>query len=120
YHGVSAPRRRLLHLQIARALATLADPEGERADAIAHHASLGDDHVLCANACVTAANRALRMFASEEAAALTERGLNHAGRLTGSERSRLQVDLLTLALHADVHGHRRAATVLAFRRAIVD
>jgi tetratricopeptide (TPR) repeat protein len=59
------------------------------------------------------------MFAPEEATALTERGLNHAARLTGAERVRLQIDLLALALHADT-GPRRLAISEALQRAIVD
>ena len=120
YQHVSEPRRRLLHLQIARALAALPDRDGERAGEIAHHASLGNDSALCANASLSAANRALRMSAPEEAATLAERGLAHAARLVGAERARLQISLLAIALHADLRGQRRPAIGKALERAIVD
>ncbi|HEX7703345.1 MAG TPA: AAA family ATPase, partial [Kofleriaceae bacterium] len=58
YRQISKPRRRLLHLQIARTLAALADPDGEHSGQIAHHAGLGDDSALCANACLAAGTRA--------------------------------------------------------------
>ncbi|HEX5058775.1 MAG TPA: AAA family ATPase [Kofleriaceae bacterium] len=120
YHQVSEPRRRLLHLQIARALAALPDPDGDRSGQIAHHAGLGDDAALCATACLAAAERAMRLFAPEEAAALAERGLGHAVRLVGHERVRLQIGLLVTALHADVRRQRRPAIAKALERAIVD
>src|SRR5262249_44878530 len=120
YHQISEPRRRLLHLQIARALAALADHDGERAGEIAHHAGLGDDSALCAEASHTAASRALRLAGPEEAAALADRGLGHAARLVGRDRARLQIGLLAIALHADVRVQRRDAIGKALERAIVD
>jgi DNA-binding SARP family transcriptional activator len=120
YHQVSEPRRRLLHLQIARTLAALPDPDGERAGEIAHHAALGDDSLLCATASHTAAIRAARLAAPEEAAAIADRGLEHAARLVGRDRARLQIALLSIALHTDVRLQRRAAIGKALERAIVD
>ncbi len=120
YDQISEPRRRLLHLQIARALAALPDPDGERAGEIAHHAALGDDSLLCANASLSAADRATRLFAAEEAAALADRGLAHAARLVGADRARLQIGLLAIALHADVRVQRRTEIGHALERAIID
>src|SRR5262249_30168859 len=100
YHAISEPRRRLLHLHVARTLAQLGDGDGERAGEVAHHAGLGGDSRLCAQACQTAAARCVRLFAPEEASALCERGLAHAARLVGADRARFQIDLLTIALRA--------------------
>ena len=120
YRQISEPRRRLLHLQIARSLAMLADPDGQRAGEVAHHANLGGDHALCANASLAAATRALRLAAPEETVALCDRGLAHAARLVGRDRARLQIDLLAMMLHADVRHQRRAEIGKALERAIVD
>jgi DNA-binding SARP family transcriptional activator/tetratricopeptide (TPR) repeat protein len=120
YRRISEPRRRLLHLQIARSLAALPDPDGQRAGEVARHAGIGDDSALCANASITAATRALRLAAPEEALALCDRGLAHAVRLVGRDRARLQIGLLAMMLHADVHHRRHAETGKALERAIVD
>jgi len=120
YRQTSEPRRRLLHLQIARSLATLADPDGQRAGEVARHANLGGDSALCANASLAAATRALRLAAPEETVALCDRGLVHAARLVGRERARLQIGLLAMMLHADVRHQRRAEIGKALERAIVD
>jgi DNA-binding SARP family transcriptional activator len=120
YRELSEPRRRLLHLQIARALAALPDSDGERAGEIAHHAALGDDSLLCANASLAAATRAQRLAAPEEATTLADRGLEHAVRLVGRERARLQIELLAVACHSDVRLARRKALGRELERAIVD
>jgi DNA-binding SARP family transcriptional activator/tetratricopeptide (TPR) repeat protein len=120
YRQVSEPRRRLLHLQIARSLASLPDPDGQRAGDVAHHAAIGDDSALCANTSLVAATRALRLAAPEEALALCDRGLSHAARLVGKERARLQIGMLALMLHADVRHQRRTEIGKALERAIVD
>jgi len=120
YRQVSEPRRRLLHLQIARALAALPDPDDQRAVEVAHHAHLGNDSTLCANASMVAATRAQRLAAPEEAMALCDRGLVHAARLVGRERARLQIGMLALMIHADVRHLRRAEVTKALERAVVD
>ncbi len=120
YQSISAPRRRLLHLQIARTIAGLPDPDGARAVQVAHHASLGGDALLCARASLAACDRCLRMFAPEEAAAFAERGLVHVAALVGVERAQLRIDLLVGALAADVRRARRAQIAIELRRAVVD
>jgi len=120
YRRISEPRRRLLHLQIARTLAALPDPEGERSVELAHHAQLGGDARLCARACLAAARHCMRVFAVEQAAMLADRGLEHAARLTGEERAQLRIELWVAAYDADVHHTRRAAIAAELERAIVD
>lgn len=120
YAGISEPRRRLLHTQIARALATLADPDGARAIEVAHHANLGGDSSLCANASLAASMRCMRLFAFEDAAALADRGLAHTAMLVGEERIRLRIDLIVVALQSDMRSERRGALARELERAIVD
>jgi len=120
YHRISEPRRRLLHLQIARAMAELPDPSGERAVAIAHHAQLGGDAMLCAQACLSAGHRCMRLFAPQEASAHAERGLAHIAKLTGPARVSLRVDLLALAIGADTRRRRQGHLATELERAMVD
>src|SRR5262249_7114925 len=56
YRQLSGPRRRLVHLSIARALGGVRDAAGE----VVHHATLADEPELVARACVEAAERCLR------------------------------------------------------------
>src|SRR5439155_3706210 len=48
YRQMSEPRRRLVHGQIARAVAAIPDPDGALASDVAHHAALGGDNRLAA------------------------------------------------------------------------
>jgi DNA-binding SARP family transcriptional activator/predicted ATPase len=100
YRQMSEPRRRLVHGQIARALAATPDPDGALASEVAHHAALGGDDRLAAEACVTAGARALRLFAYEQTRELGRRGFHHAQRLPPRERLPLQVELLGLQVQA--------------------
>ena len=120
YARISQAHRRLLHLQIARVLAALPDPDGERAVEVAHHAGLGSDAALCAEACVTAGRRCLRMFAPDEAGVHARRGLSHLARLSGDLRIRLQVELLEIAHLADVDAVHSAELAAALQRAVLD
>jgi DNA-binding SARP family transcriptional activator len=120
YARVSEPRRRLLHLQIARTLAALPDPDGELAVEVSHHAGLGGDSALCAQACLTAGLRCSRLFALDDAITHAMRGLAHAQRLVGEARVTLQIDLLRLAHAADTKPANRVALVRELKRAIVD
>jgi DNA-binding SARP family transcriptional activator/tetratricopeptide (TPR) repeat protein len=104
YRDVSEPRRRIIHLQIARALAADDQVEGSLAGDIAHHAALGGDPELAARACVTAGERCLRLFAHSEALALAERGLPLVAGLPRVTRLRLHMGLLRLATLAGEKG----------------
>jgi DNA-binding SARP family transcriptional activator len=95
YRRLSGPRRRLVHLTIARTLAAASDPGATWGDVV-HHASLADDAGLVARACVAAGERALRMLARRSARDFAARGLPYAARL-GLDGLALRVELLTIA-----------------------
>ncbi len=120
YRTLSEPRRCLVHMHIARALAAEPDADGALAGDVAHHAAIGGDAELCARACLSAGERCLRLYAFDEAAQLAERGLPHAARLTGKPRAALQMALLRLAVHAARDRGLRAALQRALERAIVE
>jgi DNA-binding SARP family transcriptional activator len=97
YRRLSEPRRKLVHLQIARVLQrtrgadeTDATTSGE----IAHHATIGGDAELATSAYVAAAERCLRLYALGEAAELAKRGLQHVGRLERKARIQHHISLL--------------------------
>jgi DNA-binding SARP family transcriptional activator/tetratricopeptide (TPR) repeat protein len=94
YRALSEPRRRLIHLQIARVLARDGKVEDHTGGEVAHHAALGGDHELAARASLAGGRRALRIFANEEAARLARFGVQHAAELATALRLPLQVALL--------------------------
>jgi len=106
YHRLSGPRRQLIHLQIARALAVTPDPDGARAGDLAHHAALGGDPALAVRACLAAGQRAVRLFAFAEASELAERGIRLATRLPVDERIPVELDLLALHVQPGLAGER--------------
>lgn len=106
YETLSGPRRRLVHLHIARVLDGADGAEGVLAGEVAHHAALGEDDALAARASVTAGERCLRIFAHAEAAEVARRGLDHARALEGRARVRLQMSLLRVAVGAGLPQER--------------
>jgi DNA-binding SARP family transcriptional activator/tetratricopeptide (TPR) repeat protein len=107
YRQLSGPRQRLVHLSIARALAaaSAADGWGD----VVHHATLADDPMLVATACVAAGERALKMLARRSAIDFAARGLAHAARL-GLGGLALRAELLQIAgLSAASNPQRQAA-----------
>jgi hypothetical protein len=101
YQSLSQPRRRLIHRQIARALATAAGNDESLNGDLAHHAALAEDHLLAAHAALAAGERCLRMFANTEARMLAERGLSAVQRLSaGRDRTRLNLSLLLVKMTA--------------------
>ena len=103
YRQLSEPRRRLMHLQIARTLAALDDPDGDWAADLARHAALGGDVVLAARACLAAGQRCLRLFASGEARAMADRGLHHLGEAAPTTHVAVRLQLLRLKVLAGGH-----------------
>ncbi|MEM9728536.1 MAG: AAA family ATPase [Myxococcota bacterium] len=93
YSEISEPRRKLMHLRVAKLLEGRTDPDGEIAMEIAHHAGVGGDHALAAGACVVAGNRCLRMFANAEAYAHARRGIRYADALPHGEGLRRKIEL---------------------------
>jgi DNA-binding SARP family transcriptional activator/tetratricopeptide (TPR) repeat protein len=100
YQALSEPRRRLVHLEIAHALAALPDPDGALAGDVARHAALGDDPSLCAQASLAAGARAARLFASAEAREIVERALRLVAQFPPARRIPLSLALLRIAVDA--------------------
>lgn len=120
YASISEPRRRLVHLQIARALDQTPDDDGSLASDVAHHASLGGDPALAASSSVTAAERCLRIFAYVEAAELARRGIEHARQLEGAERVHRHMALLRVAVSAGADAKRAAELDEELRTLVAD
>jgi DNA-binding SARP family transcriptional activator/energy-coupling factor transporter ATP-binding protein EcfA2 len=94
YQQLSEPRRRLVHLQLARVLSAWPDPDGDLAGDLAHHAALGGDSETAARAYLAAAQRCVRLFAWGEASELCRRGIEQLPRLDRGTRLHLHVELL--------------------------
>src|SRR5439155_26285245 len=92
YRQMSEPRRRAVHLAIARALAGR-ELEEAVADDVAHHAVLGGAAELALRAAVMAGQRGLRVFANTEAAEPASRALAPAPRLPRLEALPLEIEL---------------------------
>jgi len=97
---ISAARRRLMHGRVASMLAADAD-DGEAAADMIRHAEAAGEAALAARACIAAARRCLRLFANDEAAALTRRGLALAATLDDPERVKLTLELMEASVAAD-------------------
>ena len=106
YGQLSEPRRRIVHLQLARAFSALPDPQGAFAGDVARHAAIGGDPELAARASAVAGDRSLRMFAYTEAWALAERGMQQLDSLPRETRIPLHMALLRIAVHASVGAPR--------------
>ncbi len=100
YSEISEPRRKLMHLRVARRLEDRDDPDGTIALELAHHAAVGGDAAMAARACVAAGNRCLRVFANSEALAHARRGLRLVEELPDPERLRLRIELEQVGLDA--------------------
>ncbi|KPK16018.1 MAG: hypothetical protein AMJ62_07505 [Myxococcales bacterium SG8_38] len=100
YSEISEPRRKLMHLRIARLLEDRNDPDGTIALELAHHASVGGDAAMAARACVVAGNRCLRVFANAEAYTHARRGLRLVEELPDPERLKLRIELEQVSLGA--------------------
>src|SRR5262249_22633447 len=116
YRQMSEPRRRAVHLAIARALAApeLADSV---AGEVAHHAGLGGAADLAVRAAVVAGARCLRVFANAEAAELAARALELARRLPRLEALPSEIDLMSISAMA---GRWNAELAERLRRAIAE
>jgi DNA-binding SARP family transcriptional activator/predicted ATPase len=96
YTGISEPRRRLMHLKIARSLYEAETGDESVAAEIAHHAGLGGDASLAALACVKAGRRSLRVFANEQATAIARRGMRYADALAEREQVERVIELIQI------------------------
>lgn len=100
YSEISEPRRRLMHLRIAKALEESGGADDSIASELAHHAALAGEAELAARACVRAGRRCLRLFASAEADTLARRGIHHAKRLAEPEQVKLLLELTEIRFAA--------------------
>jgi DNA-binding SARP family transcriptional activator/tetratricopeptide (TPR) repeat protein len=97
YQEISQPRRKLMHLQIARVLGAMVETDDDLADDLVRHSELAGDHALAARACAIGGERTLRLFANAEAAALARRGRSHLDRLPDeSLRRELMIRILKI------------------------
>lgn len=94
YQMISAPRRRIVHRQIARALESVHDPDDALAGEIVHHAALAGENELAATSAARAGGRCLRLFAYVEAQSVAEHGLQLAESLPDPVRIHTQMKLL--------------------------
>jgi DNA-binding SARP family transcriptional activator/tetratricopeptide (TPR) repeat protein len=104
YQSLSEPRRRLVHREIAHALAALPDPDGALAGDVARHAALGDDPSLCAQASLAAGARAVRLFASGEAREIVDRALRLVAQFPPARRIPISLALMRIAVDASRAG----------------
>jgi len=118
YQAMSEPKRRLMHLAVARALSQLPDSTGAQAGDVAHHADKGDDALLAARYGLIAAERSLRLFAAREAVELADRALAHVARLDPAERAPLEIRLLRILIVCDVAKRRSRELEQAMRQAL--
>lgn len=100
YGDLSGPRRRLMHQRVATMLAGRADAGGASVSEIAHHADLGGDTRLAAEACLAAARRSLRLFANADAFTLARRGARHAERMDDPARTERLIELVDVQFAA--------------------
>jgi hypothetical protein len=101
YRTMSEPRRRWVHLHVARTLDAMSDPEGALAGDIAHHAALGGDSDLAARAYLVAGERCLRLFALADASRLAASGMQHVARLAPEAGIRMRLSLLSVQVHSN-------------------
>jgi DNA-binding SARP family transcriptional activator len=120
YQQMSEPRRRLVHLQVARALAARPDPDAALAGDLAHHAGLGGDSPVAVRAYLAAAERSLRLFAWGEATELARRGERLVSGLPRPERLRLHIELLGVEILARPTGQRARDIDVAMLRALTE
>lgn len=118
YRGIPEPRRRLMHLTVARALQDLPHSHEGMAGDIAHHATLGDDPELAVRFSIVAGERSLALFAVREAAELAERSLRLIPRLAPTARALFEVELLGILVRADVEKRRLRELQVAMDRAV--
>ncbi|MGP1387256.1 MAG: hypothetical protein ACTS2F_27095 [Thainema sp.] len=91
-----------MHGQIAQHLNQIAITNPTLMGEVAHHASLGQNHSLAAEASLQAATQGLQLFAYAEVTELTQRGLRHCQHLPAQRSLTLQLPLLNAQVLAGV------------------
>ena len=103
YAQLSQPRRRLIHLHIARVLRENPISWAE----VARHACLAQDAPGAAEACLKAAEQSLQVLAFQETLQFVQEGLAWVGRLPSSQQATgWQMELLRLESLAGVSPRR--------------
>ena len=100
YEDLSTPRRRFMHGQIAQALESISGASDELAIEIANHAALAGDSARAARACIAAARRCVRVFASDQALDHVRRGIHYAQDVGEPTRCELMLELLDMQVNA--------------------
>jgi DNA-binding SARP family transcriptional activator len=98
YTAISEPRRRLMHLKVARVLQEIGDDA--LASEICHHAARAGEAGMAASACVRAGRRCLQLFANVEAEAMARRGQRYAEELSGAEQIERMLELTQIEILA--------------------
>src|SRR5205807_1691683 len=98
YTSISEPRRRLMHLKIAKILHQAPNGIDAAALDIAHHAATGGDAGIAAEACVAAARRCVRLFAHGDALALAHKGQHYAENLAEPVRTERMIELTEIEI----------------------
>jgi DNA-binding SARP family transcriptional activator len=121
YGDLSEPRRRLMHLRIARALQVKGDSD-EVAAELAHHAALGGESDTAARACLRAGRRCLTLFAGAEADSMAKRGMHYAQQLGEPDRVKLMIELseVRYAAHRPRQREQTARAVEALAQQALD
>ncbi|MES2102492.1 MAG: AAA family ATPase [Pseudomonadota bacterium] len=108
YRSLSPPRRRAIHRQIARILATAAAGDASLQGELVRHASQAGDTALAVRACIAAADHCLRVFANTEASSAAARGLAMLpGLAAGAEKANAHIELLSLCIVANAGANAR-------------
>jgi hypothetical protein len=102
YRSVSSSRRATLHAGIATVLAAQPDPDASLAADTARHADAAGDSEMCAQACVRAAQRCVRLLAYADAETIVALGRSHAHRLEPRARVHADLELIYFLLHPGV------------------
>ncbi len=110
YEQLSAPRRKLVHLQIAQKLHLQMGIDRaipwEIASNIAYHAAKGGDNLLAATSSLQAAKRCLSLFAYTEAAQLSKQGIEHCKNLDARTQTNLYLQLLQVQAQTGISGEQ--------------
>jgi predicted ATPase/DNA-binding SARP family transcriptional activator len=107
YRGLSEPRRRLIHAQIAQVLEGSSGTDAARNAEVARHAALAGDGALAARASLAAAEACLRLFANEEAARIADAGMQYADGLDRDARITLKLGLVRVLVRSGRWAARR-------------
>ncbi|MEM8716218.1 MAG: BTAD domain-containing putative transcriptional regulator, partial [Cyanobacteria bacterium P01_G01_bin.4] len=104
YRQLSAPRRQLIHRQIAQHFYQQVNEDDTIASDVAHHAFLGEDFDLATEMAVVAAEQSLKLFAYTAAVDQARQGFQAAEQLGQQIRIAQQAKLLNLCALAGVQG----------------